>query len=580
MSAAPLPVATPSETLHLLRVLAHGRRLLGAATLAIFVGATLVALVAPALLGRIVNIVVEGEGASAVTEPALLLLAVAIGTAVLSAIGDVLAAQLGEGMLADLREQVLDRALQLPLQEVERAGRGDLVARVSGDSAVVAGAVRSTLPALARAGLTLVLTGVALAILDWRLALAGMIGVPLQLHTLRWYLRRSAPVYAAEREAAGRRSQQLMDAVGGAETVRALGLTDAQVAAVAARSDENLQRALEANRLATRFYGRLNLAEVLGLSAILCTGFWLVDHDQASVGTATAAALYFHGLFDTFNTLLGLFDSGQEAAAALARLAGVAGLPAEERSDAVSVGRDVELDVAGVGFGYDPGRPVLEEIDLAVGSGEHVALVGVSGAGKSTLARLAAGIHEPDRGTIRLGTVGLRELDDLRHHVALVTQEVHVFAGTLADDLRLAALAATDDEVLSALERAGAGAWLPTLPDGLGTQVGDGGLELTTMQAQQVALARLFLVDPAIVILDEATADAGSAGARIVERAADELLRGRSALVVAHRLSQAAAADRIVVLADGHVVEQGTPDELVDAGGVYAELWAAWSRDR
>jgi ATP-binding cassette subfamily C protein len=238
--------------------------------------------------------------------------------------------------------------------------------------------------------------------------------------------------------------------------------------------------------------------------------------------------------------------------------------------------------VRSAGFAYDEGRRVLHAVDLEIPAGLHVALVGASGAGKSTLAKLVAGVHRPDEGSVALGGVDLADIApaELRRHVALVTQEVHVFAGPLADDLRLSRPAASDSELRQALELVGARGWVEALPDGLSTVVGQGGHRLTATRAQQLALARLVLADPAVAVLDEATADAGSAGARVLERAVATALRGRTALVVAHRLSQAAAADLVVVMDDGRVIEAGAHADLLRTGGGYARLWAAWSTGR
>jgi len=216
-------------------------------------------------------------------------------------------------------------------------------------------------------------------------------------------------------------------------------------------------------------------------------------------------------------------------------------------------------------------------VDLVLRPGERVALVGASGAGKTTLAKLVAGIHRPTAGRIDIGG---EEPVESGGTVGLVTQEVHVFAGSLAGNLRLARPGATDAQVREALERVGALGWAQALPDGVDTVVGDGGHRLTADRAQQLALARLVLADPPVAVLDEATAEAGSAGAQVLEKAADRALEGRTALIVAHRLSQAAAADRIVVLADGRVAESGTHGELLAARGPYAALWLAWSRSR
>jgi ATP-binding cassette subfamily C protein len=231
-------------------------------------------------------------------------------------------------------------------------------------------------------------------------------------------------------------------------------------------------------------------------------------------------------------------------------------------------GGSAGVRLRGVSFSYDRGRPALEDVDLVVGPGERVALVGPSGAGKSTVAKLVAGVHRPSQGVVDV---------DVGGRVTLVTQEVHVFAGPLAADLRLARPEATDGELRAALDRVGATPWVEALDDGLDTVVGEVGHQLSPTQAQQLALARLLLADPAVAILDEATAEAGSAGAGVLDDAAAAVVAGRTSLVIAHRLTQAAAADRIVVLDRGRVVEQGTPDELLAADGLYADLWSAWS---
>jgi len=563
MYAQLLPTASGRDTWRAVRDLAHPHRGLATAALVSLTVGAAIGLVVPRVLGHVVDLVIDGHGAGAITAPVLWLLAIGVGQAVVTGAGQYLVARLGETLLATLREDVVRRALGLPLDQVERAGSGDLVSRVSGDVSVIQEAVRDTLPGLAEAALTVGLTVVGLAALDWRFALAGLLAAPIQIHTVRWYLRHSTPVFARERIAEGARTQQLLDSIGGADTVRAYRLGRRHVAGVEACSREAVDLALSTNTIATRFYGRLNLAEYVGLTAVLLVGFWLVRDDAVTVGAAAAAALYFHRIFDPINTLLGLFGTAQEAAAGLARLVGIpeTEAPPEPSSD----GR---VELVDVGFEYVADHPVLRGFSLRVAPGEHVALVGPSGAGKTTLAKVVAGIHPPTFGTVHAGDV------------VLATQEVHVFSGSIADDLRLAAPGATDAELRTALHTVGADTWVDLLPDGVMTEVGSGGRDLTAMQAQQLALARLVLVDPRVAVLDEATADAGSAGARELDRAAAAALRGRTALIVAHRLSQAAAADRIVVVDDGRIIEQGSHDDLVATSGPYAELWRAWSAQR
>ena len=576
----------------------------------VLVAATSVGLLTQPLLGRIVDLV-AGEGtAGALTLPVALLATVALVQGGATALGMGLVAKLGESVLARLRERFVERALSLPADRLERAGAGDLTARVTTDVARVSEAVRSALPELVRSGLTIVLTLVALAVLDWRFLLAALLAAPVQAWTARWYVRRAVPLYARQRVAGGAQQQQLLETIGGADTVRAYSLEEEHTELVARRSREAVAISLRGVRLVLGFYGRLHVAEYLGLVAVLCAGFVLVRDNAVSVGTATAAALYFHNLFGPVNAALVLLDDAQSATAGLARLVGVTDLPGTDTNrdpvpeggsspagtdgdggggsgdgggngdggEAVVPGADtvpVALSVSGISHSYGGGRPVLHDVDLALRAGEHVALVGTSGAGKSTLARVLAGVQPPTRGEVRASL-----LRGDGPAAVLVSQELHVFAGPLAEDLRLARPGATEAELRAALDTVGALEWAEALPEGPATTVGEGAHTLDTAKTQQLALARLVLADPPVAVLDEATAEAGSAGARLLERSAERALRGRTALIVAHRLTQAVTADRVVVLEAGRIVESGPHEQLKDAGGPYAALWAAWSGGR
>ena len=578
------------------------RRARLAATSAVLLLAAVCGLATPALLGVLVDRVVEGEPTSSLVTVAVGLLLAGLAAAGLGMVGRVMLATLCEGALADLREDVLGAAVALPVARVDAAGTGDVVSRVSGDVEAVSEAITGVLPAFTSAALTIALTLVGLGALDWRFAVAAVVAAPLQAFALRWFLARSGPVYREVRVAEAERTEQVIETVSARRTVVSLGLGARHEQLVADRSRRAIGLSVHATRLLTRFYNQLNAAELVGLASVLTVGYWLVGEGTATVGAATAAALFFYRLFDPIGTVLGQVDELQKAGAGLARLFGLTLLtssteePASERTSGWTSGRASSepassepsssepsssepspppgpgsplVVIEDVSFDYGE-RRVLDSVSLTVQAGEHVALVGASGAGKTTLASIVLGIHPPAGGSL---TVAGQWPPPPRTTV-LVSQQVHVFSGTLAEDLRLAAPEATDDDLLAALDRVGA-SWAPTL--GLETAVGAGGHELSADQAQQLALARLVLTDPPLAVLDEATAEAGSGAAASLDAAARAALEGRTAIVIAHRLSQAADADRVVVLDAGRVVETGSHADLVAAGGTYARLWEAWS---
>ncbi|MPZ79878.1 MAG: ATP-binding cassette domain-containing protein [Actinophytocola sp.] len=570
-----LPIATSRRTWAALW--AEVRRLpwLGVATAVSAVGASAGGLVAPWVLGDMIDDIATGGDHGDVMAAAAVIAVAALATGLLTGVSATLLSRLGETVLARLRERVLDRTLHLPAATLDKVSPGDLLSRVGDDVSVVTTALVTTGPQLVSAVLTIVLTGGGMFALDWRLGLAGLLAGPMYVLAVRWYLPRSGPFYARERVAIGERAQAMVSSLQAGPTVRAYRLEEAHTAAINDRSRAAMDLSIGVFRIFTRLVARMNRAEFVGLAAILVTGFLLVRADIVSVGATTAAALYFHRLFNPVGAVVIEFDEIQSAGASLARLVGVAQLDRPRPPETTSEPTDRGLELKGVSHRYDDGPLVLADVTVRIEPGERLAVVGATGAGKSTLAGIAAGLLDPVGGVVRVGGVPVRELD--RRHIAMLSQEVHVFSGPLVADLRLAKADASEAEVRAALETVGATHWVRALPAELDTVVGESAHRLTAAQAQQVALARLVLADPTVAILDEATAEAGSAGARELERAALAATAGRTTLIVAHRLTQAELADRVLVLDGGRVVETGAHADLVRAGGRYAELWRSWT---
>ena len=572
-----LPVATSRETRAWVRAELRSRVPEVAGTVLVGLLAAAAGIVPVWALGVLVDRVRAGAGTGAI-GPIIVVIAVSAGVAGLgTGLSTALVSRLGGRVLADLREAAVAVALRLPAAVLDRAGRGDLLSRVGADVAAITKAVTDALPTMISSLLLGALSLAALTGIDWRLGLAGALAVPMYVLALRWYLPRAAPRYAQERAAVAERGQLLVESMQGLRTVHAYRLEGPHLAAVGVASERARDVSVGVFTLFTRFVGRVNRAEFTGLAAILVVGFLLVREGAVTVGATAAAAVLFHRLFNPIGLLLYTFDDVQAAAASLARLIGVVSMDARAEP-AGTRPEDAALELDRVDFSYDGTTRVLRSVSLRVAPGERVALVGSTGAGKTTAASIAAGVLRPGAGRALVGGVPVTDLP--RSQVAIISQETHVFAGPLAEDLGLARPAATEPELTAALATVGALDWVVELPDGLYTVVGEGGHPLTAAQAQQVALARLVLLDPPVAVLDEATAEAGSAGARVLEEAAAAATKGRTVLVVAHRLTQAATADRVVVLERGEVAESGTHADLVAAGGRYAELWAAWADRR
>lgn len=575
-----LPVAegatVRTKTAALLRL--HSRKLAGVVTLHTL--AALAGLVGPWLLGRIVDGVVAGTTATMLNTMVAILVTAVLAQAVLVRFAQRGAMVLGEEIFADLREDFINRVTALPLSTVEQTGTGDLVARTTNDIDRVQYTIRFGVPRVLVCVATILLTVVAGVLTNALVALATFAGVPILVIAARWYLRRAAPAYLRESASYAAINGSLTESVEGARTVAALSLGRRR----RERIDADVREAFNAEkatlRLRTVLFPGIDSAFILPIAAVLLWGGYLVSTGHATIGAVTTIALYAVQLMGPIQELIFWLDEIQVGLASLSRIFGVE-LVESDRTASGEQPEDTQVRTRDLRYAYREGTDVLHGIDLDLKAGERLAVVGPSGSGKSTLGRMLAGIHPPTGGTATVGNVRLVDLplEDLRGQVALVTQEQHVFVGTLAQNLRLARFSAADDELERALAAVDALPWVQALPEGLQTEVGSGGVHLSPAQAQQVALARLVLMDPHTLVLDEATSLLDPQAARHLERSLSAVLHGRTVVAIAHRLYTAHDADRVAVVDAGLISEIGPHEDLVAAGGEYAALWESWHQE-
>ncbi|MBC6457781.1 ABC transporter ATP-binding protein [Actinomadura sp. HBU206391] len=570
MSGQILPVATPAQVRAYARrlTLRYPRALAGALTLHAMAAVT--GLVTPRLLGDLV----EGvrSGGVDVNLVALAIAGFVVAQGVLVRYAFYASTRLGEQVLAELREEFVDGVLRLPLSTVERAGTGDLVTRTSRDVDALSRTVRMAVPETLIALVVVAFTLGALTLVGPLFVLPCLIAVPMLWISTRWYLARAGDGYLRENATWAELTDGLAETVNGARTIEALGLAERR----RQRCRADIRRTWAAERytlrLRTFYLPAVEIGYVVPVVATLLVGGLFYINDMASLAQVTAATLYVQQLIEPLDMLLTWLDELQVGGASLARLLGISAVPQDRVTVPDAKPANEQIDVRNLHYAYREGHDVLHGVDLCLRPGERLAVVGPSGAGKSTLGRLLAGIHGPRIGSVSVGSVPLVELplDDLRGHVALVTQEHHVFRGTLRDNLVMASPDASPEDLgaaLAAVDWAG--------PD-LDAEVGPGALVLSPAQAQQLALARLVLADPHTLVLDEATSLLDPRAARNLERSLAAVLDGRTVVAIAHRLQTAHDADRVAVVEDGRITELGSHDELVAAGGSYAALWSSW----
>ncbi len=491
------------------------------------------------------------------------------------------AGRVGQRVLLELRRRLFRHFERLDVAFHDRYTSGRVVSRSTNDIDAIAEMLDTGFDSLVTAVLTMFGTAVLLVVLDVRLGLICLLAFPVLVFLVRWFARESAKTYRRVRESAAAVIVQFVETMTGIKAVQAYRRQARNQEIFEEVADDYRDVNERTFRLLAIFMPATKLVGNLTTGAVLLYGGYRVIGEEMTIGTLTAFLLYLRMFFEPMQDISQFFNTFQSASSALEKIAGVLAAqsdvedPAEPTPLATARG---DIALADVHFGYTPGYPVLSGMTLRVPAGQTVALVGTSGAGKTTIAKLIARFYDPDAGAVTLDGIDLRQLAnvDLRRHIVLVTQENFLFSGSVADNIRFGLPGAGDADVRAAAVAVGADGFIAELPDGYDTDVATRGGRLSAGQRQLIAFARAFLADPAVLILDEATSALDVPSERLVQRALRTVLAGRTAVIIAHRLSTVAIADRVLVLERGRVVEDGEPAALIGSGGRYAVLHRAW----
>jgi ATP-binding cassette subfamily B protein len=519
--------------------------------------------------------------AGALNTAVVLYLAMAFAGFILGRLAIVLVARLGEGFLLDLRQRLFSHMMGLSLDYFETEKTGRIVARMTSDIDALQELISQGLVLFVQNIFLFIGAVIIVLLLSWQLALGVLVIVPPVYFASRWFRRVSNKAYLDVRDRISTNLSTLQENLEGVRVVQAYGNESAFTRKFEKTNEDQYGANMITTRISAKYFPVVEYAGVAGTAVIIGYGGWLSTMDIVTVGTVAAFVLYLNNLFEPINQLSQLYNLVQSAGAALQKIFGVLDTPptVHERPGAVDLPVSEEIDVDHVTFAYGANAPVLHDVSLRIGRGERIALVGPTGAGKSTLAKLIARFYDPVEGAVRVGGVDVRDatMKSLRERIVVVPQEGFLFSGTLRENVRVGRPEATDAQVEDALRALGLLERFEAFPEGLDTEVRERGSRLSAGERQLVSLARAALADPTVLVLDEATSNLDPGTEHSVEQALEALTHGRTVVVVAHRLSTAARADRIAVIFDGRLAELGTHAELVAHEGHYASLYRAWA---